>query len=158
MDDFKLLLELNTVHVELISDKVIQELIELTDKDFLLSGDDSKLENLWEEICIQKQVEESFHWDAYDNTIENFIRDEFEKQQEAVKKLIRYAGSFSNNDFNTDEDYEGSDQDAIEAIKNTIIDKAFIYQSKNIDLFLNNDEEDDEEDDGEDDEEDAQED
>ena len=41
MDDLKLLLELNGVHVGIIADTVIQELIELTDKDFLLSEDDS---------------------------------------------------------------------------------------------------------------------
>lgn len=146
MDDFKLLLELNRVHVVLIADTVIQELIELTDKDFLLSEDDSGLINVWEEICIQKQVEESFHWDAYQNTIENFIGEEFEKQQEPIKQLIRYVGSLSNNNYNTDEEYEGSDEDAIEEIRKAIIEKAMNYQSENIDLYLNNDyeEEDDE--------------
>ena len=138
MDDFKLLLELNRVHVVLIADTVIQELIELTDKDFLLSEDDSGLINVWEEICIQKQVEESFHWDAYYNTIGNFIGEEFKKQQEPIKRLIRYVGSLSNNNYNTDEEYEGSDEDSIEEIRKAIIEKAINYQSENIDLYLNN--------------------
>lgn len=112
MDDFKLLLELNRIHVDLIAGKVIKELTGLNDQGLLLSGDDSGLKNVWEEICIQMQVEESFHWDVYNNTIKNFIASEFEKQQEPIKKLIRYVGSFSNNEFNDDE-YEGNDEDAI---------------------------------------------
>lgn len=30
-----------------------------------LSGDDSGLDNTWDEICVQVQGEESFYWDAY---------------------------------------------------------------------------------------------
>jgi len=135
MDDFKLLLELNRVHVEMIADKVIQELIGLNHKDFLLSGDDSGLKNVWEEICIQMQVQESFHWQAYDKTIKDFIASEFEKLQEPIKKLSRYVGGLSNNEFDDDE-YEVSDEDAIEEIRNTIIEKAQIYHNENIDLYL----------------------
>lgn len=39
----------------------------------LLSGEDSGLENLWEEICVQVQLEESIFWDAYLETIEQAI-------------------------------------------------------------------------------------
>lgn len=39
----------------------------------LLSGEDSGLENVWEEICVQVQLEESIFWDAYLETIEQAI-------------------------------------------------------------------------------------
>ncbi len=41
--------------------------------DSLLSGKDSGLENVWEEICVQVQAEESVYWDAYRQTVESFI-------------------------------------------------------------------------------------
>ena len=36
--------------------------------DAKLSGDDSPLENVWEEFKYQVQIEESFYWDAYEET------------------------------------------------------------------------------------------
>jgi hypothetical protein len=41
--------------------------------DSLLSGEDSGLENVWEEICVQVQAEESAYGDAYRQTVETFI-------------------------------------------------------------------------------------
>ena len=38
-----------------------------------LSGDDSPLENAWEEICAQAQGEESFFWDAYQETMHSTV-------------------------------------------------------------------------------------
>ena len=38
-----------------------------------LSGDDSGLENAWEEICVQIQCQDSFFWDAYDDTVRSFV-------------------------------------------------------------------------------------
>lgn len=37
-------------------------------RDCLLSGDDSVLVSVWEEICVQVQGEQSLHWAAYDET------------------------------------------------------------------------------------------
>jgi hypothetical protein len=49
-----------------ITRKVIAALQQMTDT---LSGDDSELETAWDEICAQVQEEESFDWDAYDETV-----------------------------------------------------------------------------------------
>ena len=40
----------------------------------LLSGDDSRLESTWDEICVQVQDDDSFHWDAYDETVRGLVR------------------------------------------------------------------------------------
>jgi len=45
---------------EKVCEQVITELEKITTT---LSGDDSPLENPWEEICVQVQGEESFFWD-----------------------------------------------------------------------------------------------
>lgn len=38
-----------------------------------ISGDDSGFENVWDEICAQKRVEESFSWEAYETTVRALI-------------------------------------------------------------------------------------
>lgn len=38
-----------------------------------LSGDDSGLENVWEEICVQVQGEESFYWEIYLKTMSDAV-------------------------------------------------------------------------------------
>ena len=59
-----------------LSDKLIKESIaalEQMDANEMLSGDDSGLKNVWEEICVQVQGEESVFWDAYVETIESLL-------------------------------------------------------------------------------------
>lgn len=41
--------------------------------DCLLSGDDSGLRNTWDEICVQQQLEHSFSWRAYVETMDAVI-------------------------------------------------------------------------------------
>ena len=38
-----------------------------------LSGDDSELGNSWNEICVQVQGEQSYFWDAYDETTRSIV-------------------------------------------------------------------------------------
>jgi hypothetical protein len=38
-----------------------------------LSGDHSELKTTWDEICAQVQYEESFYWDAYDETVRQIV-------------------------------------------------------------------------------------
>jgi len=144
VDDFKLLLNLNHFHLEAIAEKVIVELIALNDKDFLLAGDDSRLENVWEEICVQRQVEESVHWDAYENTIENFVTDELDNQPESIKTLISYIGGLGNTDYSDEED-QIFIEDGVCAIKERILEKAESYSNDNIYAYINNVDEQDEE-------------
>lgn len=39
----------------------------------LLSGDDSVLTNVWEEVCVQVQGEQSFYWDTYLDVIDDLL-------------------------------------------------------------------------------------
>jgi hypothetical protein len=41
--------------------------------DSLLSGDDSGLRNIWEEVCVQVQGEESYYWESYLEVIEDLL-------------------------------------------------------------------------------------
>jgi hypothetical protein len=38
-----------------------------------LSGDDSGLRNVWDEICVQIQYDQSVYWDAYDETTRSVV-------------------------------------------------------------------------------------
>jgi hypothetical protein len=38
-----------------------------------LSGDDSGLKSVWDEVCVQVRAQESVHWDDYLSTIEDLI-------------------------------------------------------------------------------------
>ena len=42
-------------------------------REHLLSGEDSGLANVWDEICVQEQKERSFDWEAYEETMSTFI-------------------------------------------------------------------------------------
>lgn len=44
-----------------------------------LSGDDSCLNNFWEEFCVQVQQEQSFHWQTYLDQLHLWIKTGFEK-------------------------------------------------------------------------------
>jgi hypothetical protein len=53
-----------------ITRKVVAELRRMT---VTMSGDDSELKTTWDEICAQVQYEESFYWDAYDQTVRAIV-------------------------------------------------------------------------------------
>ena len=48
----------------------------------LLSGDDSGIRNTWDEVCAQVQGEQSFYWEAYEDTIDSVILSELRKLPE----------------------------------------------------------------------------
>lgn len=52
---------------------VIRDLQKMDEPARLLSGANSGLVNVWDEICVQRQVEESFAWRAYEQTIRTLI-------------------------------------------------------------------------------------
>ena len=41
--------------------------------DVLLSGDDTELKNVWDEICVQVQYSESVYWDAFDEPVRAMV-------------------------------------------------------------------------------------
>ena len=51
-----------------ITRKTIRNLQEMGEGN-ILSGEDSGLENVWDEICVQVQYERSFSWEGYDETV-----------------------------------------------------------------------------------------
>lgn len=52
------------------------------------SGDDTTLKNLWDEICVQAQDQDSVMWDAYSDTIHSLVLEEVAKLDTATKQAI----------------------------------------------------------------------
>ncbi len=66
-----------------VSAKVIRILQKMTEG--LLTGDDTPLKNIWDEICVQVQDQESCYWDNYLETISTFIETEVTKLNNTTK-------------------------------------------------------------------------
>jgi len=59
---------------EILFNEIVSETIDkLKDQDPTLSSEDLELNNIWEEICYQQQVEESLFWDMYMENLELMI-------------------------------------------------------------------------------------
>jgi len=141
MDDFQLLLAIKRPIVNEISDAVITQLKGLKEDHFKLSGDDSGLENVWEEICAQCQGEYSYDWEVYKETIENFIVEELNKQTEPVKILISYVGGLAiSADFEDENDqYVYNQSYAVTDIIDDVLEKAGSCENENVNRFLDRD-------------------
>jgi hypothetical protein len=53
-----------------------------------LSGDDSELQNPWDEICAQVQFEESFFWHVYQQTIADILSAEIGELRQFERDAI----------------------------------------------------------------------
>jgi hypothetical protein len=75
----------------------------------VMSGEDSGLDNVWDEICVQQQIEESYNWRSYEEMIEALV----ECEVEDLKSHEQSALWFQTTEFmewETDQDeVDGSD-------------------------------------------------
>lgn len=62
----------------------------LKDIEASLSGDDSGLLNVWNEICVQIQGEHSIFWDAYDETVRSFVSGHVSELKDYEQKALWY--------------------------------------------------------------------
>jgi hypothetical protein len=135
--------------------------------DLMLSGEDSGLKNVWEEICAQVQIEESFFWDAYLETIEQAIGARLDELNR-VELLALWSTTDSGWDWIYDHhgDEDGDEQapvdtsEIISMLRGGLIAMADEYTNGNISRFRalhygdDYEDEEDDEDEDEDDEDD----
>ncbi len=88
-----------------ISRKVILALQKMTED--MQSGGDSPLKNIWDEICVQVQYQESEMWDAYLLTVSQMILPEVEKLDKHIKQAI-WLQTHEGLNWDEDENYEDS--------------------------------------------------
>lgn len=127
------------------TDRVATEIIAwLKSMPATLSGDDTPLRNVWEELCVQLQVDESFYWAAYEET----IRLDIHARVEALATVTRMAiwlQTDEGSDWFSDLDYDKRhsenfppsflDENIDSVIYEIICQRAYDYQSEGIDKF-----------------------
>lgn len=129
LQEYKLLMELNTYHTKALVAKVVYDLQKLKGDGYVLSGENSGLKNVWDEICVQIQGEYSFHWEAYESTIFNYIKEHFDNLPDAVKRLINYMSL-------NDELDEMDDSSGIREVFNQVLSKASDHTNVRIRTYL----------------------
>jgi len=82
----RLIKELADAEAKRICRRVILTLQKM--KDCLLSGDGTELGNVWDEVCVQVQYEESYYWDAYVETVEQVIASQVERTPTNLKEAL----------------------------------------------------------------------
>jgi len=82
----KIISDLAHTACEKISRKVIRSLTKMTDG--MQSGDGTFLKNIWDEVCVQVQTEESVMWDSYVDTIQALILDKLAGLDVTTKQAI----------------------------------------------------------------------
>lgn len=74
---------------ESVSERVKKEVIRTLDAmEGGLSGEDSGLSSLWEELCVQLQHEQSIFWDMYDRTVHETVRFEVDSLPTYEKEAL----------------------------------------------------------------------
>lgn len=150
-----------------LSDKLVKDAIqslEAMDSQEMLSGD-SGLKNVWEEICVQVQDEQSFFWETYVETIESLLAGCVE-MLDANARLALWTLTESGQDYL--DDHQTVDESVLDIpvdvdeivamLRDGLLSAAANYESPSISRFLQRHEdgydelEDDEEDDPEEDE------
>jgi len=127
---------------EKISRKTISSLQKIKNT---LSGDDTGLKNAWDEICLQKQDEESIYWGKYDDIVQNLILVQIKgiKEHEKLAILLQTEGGFNLEDDNIKQEIKDNNtsffiEDLARHISdNYVYEKASIYKNKRIKKYLN---------------------
>lgn len=121
-----------------ISGRVVRKLQKITEG--MQSGCDTPLKNLWDEICVQVQDEESIMFDTYLDTIRPLIEYEVKKIDILMKQIIwlqieEYDDLEGNNDSQKAPVF--SDEDTVEYILHSfVLSAAANWTNKRIEKYL----------------------
>lgn len=121
-----------------INRKVITQLQKLNTT---TSGVDSPLKNVWDEICVQIQGQESVFWNIYEQEIDMRIHaalDELKDFEKTALWLMTENGQdfYFDNEFSTELYYD--EHDIINDIKNTLFTNAANWTNARITKYLEN--------------------
>ena len=112
-------------------------------EDSLLSGDDSGLKSVWEEICVQVQHEESCFWDTYVTVIDDFLTtlvDELPQDERLALWLSTDTGCdwlAENEDADRNGDAPGIGvEDIVDELRSDLLSKAADFENSRIERYL----------------------
>lgn len=121
-----------------VSRKVIRSLTQM--KDGLQAEYESVLKNIWDEICVQVQEEESFMWPEYLDTMFALVRSEVEKLDDTIKQTI-WLQTDNGIDWSIENDGQGGivyDEDEIAnyILHDYVLDAAMDWSNKRIKKYF----------------------
>ena len=137
ISEFSILCRLSSYYENSIVQRVIRNLKKLKVDDLLSSGDDSGLINVWEEICVQTQKEESFHWNLYEDLIKNEISLQFNKLPTEIRTLLNYKGSIEQEE-DVETEKELYDDFGIQLLCSAVEIASLDYTNRRISRYLGN--------------------
>lgn len=119
--------------------RAIRSLQEMTER--LHSGGDSCLTNAWEELCVQIQYEQSFHWDTYDETVKQVLAQEVEKlsayEREAIWLQTKEGQDWDAEDDESRDRYPVVEDQIVEYLKDEYVyPAASAWSNKRIRKYL----------------------
>lgn len=135
----KIISEIAREECENISKRVIKILQGMHEE--MGSGEDTILKNVWEEICVQVQGEQSFTWEAYLECIRKIVSDELKLCSVQIEQAI-WLQTQEGMDWECDnEDEEATvayfDDDMIEyLLHDYILTSAADWTSNTIERYL----------------------
>jgi len=108
-----------------------------------LSGEDSGLKNVWDEICVQVQIEYSVSWDEYENMIESIISKYISKLKEFEKIALWYQSNEGWSWLYDNAEVEDIsppviDQDIVNYILENINSEAADWKNSRIEKYIEN--------------------
>lgn len=129
---------------EIESKKIVRKIILFCQKNTqnLLSDEDSGLKNIWDEICVQMQYQESTFWEWYLIFIESYIMEEVKKLNIVIKKTI-WLQTMEGIEWEDDEDEEIDhsrvsidENDIVQYISRNVLSAACDYTNARIEKYL----------------------
>jgi hypothetical protein len=129
------IMQIKNFHIKIIKNKIINKLKKI--KEPLLSND-SRLKTFWDEYCAQLQDEQSFYFDAYEDTIKNYIIAEMELQPQPIQNLIDFCENEDFDQNNNADQFVYDRQKAIDEILQDIEIEASNFESKRLNNYLGN--------------------
>ena len=97
-----------------ISRKVVRSLQRMTEG--MQSGDDSGLRNVWDEVCVQVQDQETEMWDVYLETIRSMATGHLADLDDAEKQAIwlQTNPDMESESIDEDKDLDCSEDDIVD--------------------------------------------
>lgn len=111
---------------EILFNEIVSETIDmLKNQETTFSPEDLELDNTWEEICYQQQVEESFYWDRYMENLEFMIDIAIDDCATKYKSSVSGVIEAIYGEYDEEEtDYGEIETDVKEDVRNKILSLA----------------------------------
>lgn len=128
---------------EQIARSVVRDVRRL--KNGMQSGDDSGLKNLWDEVCVQMQQEQSYWWDLYADMISGMIEKHIDALSEELRNAIWFqtdngsdwvSDRASNHDMRVEEAPYSREDIVSHILNNFVLKLAAGWKNKRIERFI----------------------